>query len=85
MGNLDRIRQKVLSGTADKNVPFNDLLTLAQSLPLNHRGGGKHPHLFTGSDKNKRPIFLNLQPDKSNKAKPYQVKQVRDAIFRLES
>lgn len=85
MGNLDKIRQKVLSGTADKNVPFSELVALAQSLPLKARGGGKHPYKFSGSDKNKQPIFLNLQPDKSNKAKAYQVEQVREAILRLES
>lgn len=81
MTEVEKIRKQVLSGTADKSISFRELLTLAHSLPLEHRTGGKHPHIFVGSTPD---MFLNLQPDKGNKAKPYQVKQVRRILKTLE-
>ena len=82
MGRLDKIREKVLGGNADHNVSFDELLRLARSLGLTERCGGSHPHLFEGKSSDGQPIFFNLQPKSGNKCKPYQVKQVRDAIRR---
>ena len=70
---LDRI----LRGTSDANVSFNDLRNLLHHLGFGERIRGSH-HIFTKKDVSE---ILNLQP-KGNKAKPYQVKQVRDVIIK---
>jgi hypothetical protein len=75
---IQDIKMKVLSKGADRNMSFADLLKLVRSFNLKERSGN-HPHVFSGTS-DAGPIFLNLQPDKNNKAKPYQVAQVRSAI-----
>lgn len=67
----------------DANVSFSGLCSLLKHFGFSLRISGDH-HIFTkdGVDE-----ILNLQP-KGNKAKPYQVKQVRSVFlkygFRLE-
>lgn len=68
---------KVLSGDADANIPFGDLCRLLLGLSFQERIKGSH-HIFT---KHGVEEFLNLQP-KGDKAKPYQVKQVRNVILK---
>jgi hypothetical protein len=70
---------KVLSGTADANIHFDDLRSLLNGLGFVERVRGSH-HVFT------KPgviEILNLQPCGSL-AKPYQVKQVRSVIVRYK-
>ena len=68
--------KKVLSGTSDANIRFVDLRNLLSALGFEERIKGSH-HIFSrdGVDE-----ILNLQAAGS-KAKPYQVKQVRDVIL----
>jgi hypothetical protein len=70
---------KVLSGTADSNIRFDDLCKLLEHLGFNSRVRGSH-HIFTkeGVDE-----ILNLQP-RGSQAKPYQVKQVRNVILKYQ-
>jgi len=72
--------EKVLSGLADKNIGFNDLLNLVKGFGFSERIKGDH-HIFykEGIDE-----ILNLQPLRDGKAKAYQVKQVREIIFRYK-
>ena len=82
MAKIDKIREQVLNHRADHNISFDDLLTLARSLGLNERSGGKHAHIFDGMSADKQPIFLNFQKGNGNEAKPYQVNQLRRNIIK---
>jgi hypothetical protein len=69
----------VLSGVSDANIPFDGLRQLLFHCGFEERIKGDH-HIFT-----KRGVeeILNLQP-KGDKAKLYQVKQVRNVIVRYK-
>jgi predicted RNA binding protein YcfA (HicA-like mRNA interferase family) len=69
--------QRVLSGTADAAVRFDELCSLLESLGFDKRVSGSH-HLFRKSGVEER---INLQRD-SKHAKPYQVKQARAVILK---
>lgn len=66
-------------GNADANIDFDDLCWLLQNYDFDERIKGSH-HIFTRSGVEE---ILNLQP-KGSKAKPYQVKQVRDVILKYK-
>ncbi len=70
------ILAKILSGTSDKNIRFDDLCKLLLSLGFTERIKGDH-HIFTKPD---LVEIINLQPLGDGKAKPYQVKQARTII-----
>lgn len=69
----DRVLKRVLGGQADANVDFGDLCGLLKRMGFAERIEGDH-HIFTKSG---FPGLFNLQPDRNNKAKDYQVRQVR--------
>ncbi len=77
MGRTDKILFQVLSGSADYNIRFDDLCGLLKLLGFDVRVKGSH-HIFTRANVSE---ILNLQA-KQGKAKPYQVKQVRETITR---
>jgi len=77
MGKYDKLRQRLLSGTSDADIAFSELCQLLKRLGFNGRIRGDH-RIFT---KNGVPDIINLQP-KGNKAKAYQVKQVRNLILK---
>jgi hypothetical protein len=77
MANASKTLQRVLTGTADTNIRFDDLRLLLQHLSFTERIRGSH-HIFTRDDVEE---ILNLQP-RGAMAKPYQVKQVRGVITR---
>lgn len=68
---------RVLRGTADATIRFDELRQLLLHLGFVERTRGDH-HIFTRDDVAE---ILNLQP-RGPSAKPYQVKQVRDVIVR---
>ena len=74
-----QILLQVLQGNADANIRFDDLRSLLRDLGFAERIKGSH-HIYTKSDVAE---ILNLQPRRSF-AKPYQVKQVRNAIIRYK-
>ena len=63
---------RVLSGTSDASIRFDDLCTLLENLGFQKRVKGSH-HIFRKTGVEEK---VNLQRD-GNNAKPYQVKQVR--------
>jgi predicted RNA binding protein YcfA (HicA-like mRNA interferase family) len=71
--------QRVLSGTADAAIRFDDLCQLLESLGFQKRVKGGH-HLFRKSGIEEK---INLQRADSQ-AKPYQVKQVRAIILKAK-
>lgn len=81
MASLERIRERILLGSSDANINFNDLRRLLVELGFDERIKGSH-HIFavTGIEE-----IVNLQP-RGSKAKAYQVRQVRNIIlkYRLE-
>ena len=72
-----KLLERVLSGRADANIGFNDLVGLLRDLQFQERIKGSH-HIFSRSG---IVEILNLQP-KGSKAKPYQVRQVRQLILK---
>jgi predicted RNA binding protein YcfA (HicA-like mRNA interferase family) len=77
MGKYTRLRDKILAGGADANIEFSALCQLLVRFGFDERIKGSH-HIFTRSDVAE---IINLQP-KRNKAKMYQVKQVRDILVK---
>jgi len=77
MSKIDKIREKVLLGASDTNIDFNDLRNLLNLLGFQERIKGSH-HIFS---KNNIEEIINIQP-KGNKAKAYQVKQIRNMILK---
>jgi predicted RNA binding protein YcfA (HicA-like mRNA interferase family) len=73
MGKYEKLLQKILQGTSDANIPFNDLCQLLRRYEFKERTSGSH-HIFARSGVNRQIV---LQP-KGSKAQPYQVKQVRE-------
>ena len=73
----DELLSRILRGTSDANIPFGQLRNLLRRLGFAERIRGDH-HIYT-----KRNVeeIINLQPQ-VNKAKPYQVKQVRGVIVK---
>lgn len=67
MARRDKLLDRILRGTADANIPFNELCQLLRRLGFDERIRGSH-HIFT---KEGLENILNLQP-KGAKAKPYQ-------------
>ena len=67
--------QKLLEG-AVSDVRFTDLCQLLRQLKFEERIRGGH-HIFTREGMIE---ILNLQPLPDGKAKPYQVRQVREII-----
>ena len=72
MSRLEKLREKILLGRSDSNISFEDLRYFLISLGFEERIKGSH-HSFRMAGIHER---LNLQRD-GNKAKGYQVKQVR--------
>jgi len=77
MGRYSKLKAVILAGTADANVDFAALCQLLVRMGFEQRVRGSH-HIFTRADIEE---ILNLQP-KANKAKPYQVRQVRGILVK---
>ncbi|OIO01250.1 toxin HicA [Candidatus Desantisbacteria bacterium CG_4_10_14_0_8_um_filter_48_22] len=68
---------RILQGNSDSNISFMEMCLLLDRMNFDERIRGSH-HIFTRDD---IAEILNLQP-KGAKAKPYQVKQVRNIILK---
>ena len=80
MGHFEKALLKILRGTSDANVAFEDLVLVLSNLGFEVRIRGSH-HIFT-----RRGVeeIINLQAGTGGQAKPYQVKQVRGVILRYK-
>ena len=76
MGKCEKLLLQIIQGRSDRNTSFEELRKLLLHLGFEERIRGSH-HLF------RKPgvEMINLQKD-GNKAKPYQVKQVRAVLLR---
>ena len=79
MARADKTYQKVMAGKSDNNIDFEDFRYLIKCLGFRDRIRGDH-HFFTRDD---IPERINIQPV-GNKAKPYQVRQVREIITKYD-
>lgn len=77
MSKLEKLLMKILTGRSDSNIPFDGLCRLLRRLGFDERVKGDH-HIFTRPD---IEDILNIQP-KGTKAKPYQVRQLRNVLLR---
>lgn len=69
----------IMSGLKDKNISFADLQKILAILDFQCRIKGDHFIYY----KNDLPEIINIQPD-GTKAKPYQVKQIRNLILKYK-
>lgn len=76
MDKYEKLYRIILLRRSDANVSFSELCNLMKRLGFRERIKGDH-HIFT---KDGVEEILNLQP-RGAKAKPYQVKQVRNVIL----
>ena len=74
-----KLLSRVLRGTNDANIDFDEMCQLLGWLGFEARVRGSH-RIFTRED---LPEIINLQP-RGSSAKPYQVKQVRDLVIRYQ-
>jgi len=79
MSKYDKLLVQILRGTADANVPFEELCRLLEKLGFEGRTRGSH-HIFRKGDVVEK---INLQRDGS-KAKVYQVRQVRVVLLKYK-
>jgi hypothetical protein len=79
MSQLEKLLLRILRGTSDANIGFDELCGLLFHLGFEVRVRGSH-HVFSKADVME---LINLQRDGSN-AKPYQVKQVRNIIVKYK-
>lgn len=77
MGKYDKLLSKILEGTSDANIRFDELCQLLRRLGFDERTRGSH-HVFRKENIEEK---INLQRD-GNKAKVYQVRQVRYVILK---
>lgn len=79
MPSSEKIYYEIMCGTKDKNVRFVELQKLLMVLGFRCRIKGDH---FVYYRKGISEI-INIQPI-GNKAKPYQVKQIRELIMKYK-
>ena len=80
MSKFEKLQLKLLSGNADNNFSFDDLRNILLHFNFIARNtGGSHIIFY----KEGIEEIINIQP-KGNKAKPYQVKQVRQIILKYK-
>ena len=79
MSHIKKTLDKILGGRSDANILFNDIYNLLTYLGFDIRIRGSH-HIFRRIDIEEK---INLQKD-NNKAKPYQVRQVRQIILKYK-
>jgi hypothetical protein len=77
MGHSGKALSRVLCGTRDAAIGFEEICGLLRHLDFQERVRGSH-HIFTRTDITE---ILNLQP-RDHQAKPYQVRQVRQVIIK---
>ena len=79
MSQLEKLLLRILHGTSDTNIGFDELCGLLTHLGFAGRVRGSH-HVFSKAEVVE---LVNLPRDGSN-AKPYQVKQVRNIIVKYK-
>ena len=79
MSRYEKLILQILCGTSDANISFSDLLKVLQYFGFEMRIRGSH-HIFRKKGIEEK---LNLQKE-GNKAKPYQVTQLRNIMLKYK-
>ncbi len=79
MTQREKLLERILRGASDTDILFDEMRRILMNLGFQERIRGSH-HIFT---KDGVEEILNIQP-KGSKAKPYQVKQVRNVILKYK-
>jgi hypothetical protein len=79
MSKYDKLLFQILRGTSDANIPFDDLRVLLQKIGFEERIRSSH-HMFRKEGVIEK---INLQRE-GNKAKVYQVRQVRAVLLKYK-
>lgn len=79
MGKLEKTLASILRGASDNNIAFSELRHALLALGFTERIRGDH-FIFVKPDVAE---IINLQP-RGDKAKAYQVKQVRNLILKYK-
>lgn len=79
MPRADKTYQKIMAGKSDNNIDFEDFRYMIMCMGFRERIKGDH-HFFNRAG---IPDRINIQPI-GNKAKSYQVKQVREIIIKYD-
>jgi hypothetical protein len=79
MARADKTYEKIMNGKSDNNIDFEDFRHMIKCLGFRERIRGDH-HFF---NRDGIPERINIQPI-VNKAKPYQIKQVREIILKYD-
>jgi len=77
MGKHEKVMEKILRGTSDANIAFDDIRNILLYLGFDERIRGSH-HIYRKEGVEEK---INIQRS-GNKAKPYQVRQVREVLLR---
>lgn len=77
---MKNIFASVMSGITDANIRFTDLRKLLLTLGFKERIKGDH-HIYSRTGVIE---IINIQPLSDGKAKPYQVKQIRNLIHKYK-
>ena len=80
MSKAEKLAARILSGRSDKNFAFDDLCYILERVGFQLRSGkGSHRIYY----KDGVVEIVNIQP-RNGKAKPYQVKQVRELLLKYK-
>ena len=79
MCKIEKLLLKVVTGVSDQNILFSDLILILTTLGFEFRIKGSH-HIFF---KEGVEEIINIQPN-GDKAKPFQVKQVRNLLIKYK-
>ena len=79
MGKYDKLIDRILRGTSDASIAFDELCGLLRHLGFDERIRGSH-HMYQRAD---IAELINLQRE-GKQAKPYQVRQVRAIMARYK-
>ena len=79
MGQIEKLVLKLLSGSSDTNFRFDELISLLENFGFSCRKKGIHFIFF----KEGIEEIINIQ-SLNGKAKPYQVKQIRNLITKYK-
>ena len=79
MGKYEKLLTRIVGGKSDAEIAFADLCNLLERLGFTVRVRGSH-HIYRKEGVSEK---INLQKA-GGKAKPYQVRQVRDIILKYK-
>lgn len=79
MGKFEKLLSRIVYGKSDAEIAFGDLCNLLERLGFSARIRGSH-HIYRKEGVREK---INLQKE-GGKAKPYQVRQVRNIILKYK-